>query len=641
MSECASNRASKSERQFCEASPPDSADPGWRVLAIRLAVFLLLLIGPVKFGSPTGLPEVPLFPNDPVLWLFFSWPPILFPLFAGALLLVSVFLLKAPQASPQVVSLLWFAVAIVSFLGFIHCGTYDLAILQCAHFFGLAAFSFAVFQLVEASPAAGRPLLGAIVVSTLLVAVYGYHQYFYGLQETRNYVYEQELATGYAINSELKARLGLNQVFSFFAISNSFAAHLILTLPLCAWAVAIYVWNCVPSRTLSVLGAVSMSILLGGILALSGSRAAFVSLAVALGFAGAVVIVKALSWRVPLRGRNVVLACSLAALCALISVVAVWLIITQSDKGKSSFSARSDYYQVAVELTVRHPWCGAGWGNFFHRYCEMKHFADEESPHNAHNFPLMMGAEAGVLGFCCALALLLIPILLLLLKFWRSDHEDGFRRYLPIAALVGWSAWALHNLMDVDIQIPTTCATATAILAIALLDGERRILPRLMPILRYWRVGALCVAAVAVVFPLWRLPAEAAYQNLNDLCSARPSSPDGFRSGVELWQVKERLSRCVELAPYSPYPWAVAGMWAQQQRMWDSGEEFYAEAVKRSPLRASYYYRLAMCQALQGDARKRAEARKNFDLAAKYFPFAYGEKALREKLLKSGIQGVQ
>ena len=632
--------AGKSQRAFRSATPqPSGQSTDTFVFPIRFGVFLLLLLGPIKFGSPTGLPEVPLFPMGTAMWLFFSWPPSLFPLLAGGLLLASSLLLKPPEDVMQLPALLWLATAIAALLGLVHCSTHDFSILQCAHFFGMAAFALVVFQLLENRPDIGKPLLGAVLIATALVAIYGYHQYFYGLQETRNYVYEQELKTGVRISKELRERLCINHIFSFFAISNSFAAHLILTLPVCAWGAAAYLWKALPSRLLSALGAMAVALFLGGALALTGSRAAFVSLACALGGGAMVAIIRQLASKDLRRNRKIFAVCATALCCLILAAGAAALIIAKFPKGTSSFSTRADYYRVGIELTLQYPFCGVGWGDFFHNYCTMKQFGGEESPHNAHNFPLMMGSETGLLGLLASVVLLLAPALLLLVKFWQSRDDEPVQRYLPLAVLTGWCAWSLHNLMDVDIQIPGTCATAIAIVGVALLDGNKMSVPffRNIPCIRHWRTAALCAAAVAVVLPLWRLPAEIAYQALSDLCAPQQMTAQEASTRVGVWEVREQLSTCAKLAPYSPFPWATAGAWAQQRGLWPLAEEFYSEAAKRSPMRASYYYRLAMSQALQGP-EKRDEARRNFAEASKLFPFAYGKDALREKLLKTGIK---
>ena len=570
-------------------------------------------------------------------WLFFNWPPILFPIFAGLLLLASAAMLK-PLRRVSLVPSLWLAVALTSVLGFVHCGTYDFAILQVAHFFGLAAFAFLVFQLFEARRDVALPLIGAAFAASMLSALDGYHQYFVGFEETRNYVYEQAQATGLKINEELSTRLGFNQVFSFFSISNSFAAHLILTLPVCVWAAAVFLWGALPSRALAITGASVTGCFLAGALALTQSRAAFVSFACSCGGAILLLFFKRLFAGVRTRRIKVLLGTAAVIVCSVVIAAAVFFVIVKTQKGTGSFSARADYYQVAVRLMAESPLTGAGWGDFFHSYCTMKRFEGEESPHNAHNFPLMMGSETGLFGFLCSLALLLATAALLAVKFWRSRDDGILRECLPLSVFAGWCAWSLHNLLDVDIQIPATCATAIVLVAAALLDGkdENDTPPSWMPRFLYGRAALACLALTAMALPLWRLPAEAVFQRLNDLCRPRPVV--GAGAGVEAgaWEVKDVLAECSRRAPYSPFPWATAGTWAQRQGSWSLAEEFYKEAIKRSPERASYYYHLGLSQAFQGTDRA-ADARASFAEAARLFPFAYGQQALREKLIKKGM----
>ena len=66
-----------------------------------------------------------------------------------------------------------------------------------------------------------------------------------------------------------------------------------------------------------------------------------------------------------------------------------------------------------------------------------------------------------------------------------------------------------------------------------------------------------------------------------------------------------------------------AANYAEQRHQWRKAEIYLAEALKRSPERASLYARIAEVQKKTG---KDFEAAKNMKRAAELFPNAYGKR---------------
>ena len=62
---------------------------------------LTVLILPLKLGGLTGVPETtPIYTADPFILLIITWPPLLFPLFAGILLLIALPLTRSNTCPP-------------------------------------------------------------------------------------------------------------------------------------------------------------------------------------------------------------------------------------------------------------------------------------------------------------------------------------------------------------------------------------------------------------------------------------------------------------------------------------------------------------------------------------------------------------
>jgi O-antigen ligase len=624
------------------------------LLAFFMSIFILLL--PLKFGNPAVLPEASYFPRSLPTWTFFSWPPILFSLISGIILFLTiVLLLNRPHRiyrdySNLAIPFLWIALSLVSLLGFIKSSCLDFAYLECIYLFGLTSFAFAIFRFLELASEPHRNwLIYAIVISSILIAVYGIYQYHYGLDETKNYVITNILEKGVTITSDFKNRLfdKNNLVFSTFAISNSFAAHLLLILPLCLWFVFEKTKNGFLKHALTIV----FAIILFYALFLTGSRAAFLSFFCA----GAL-----LMFILPFP-KKVKISCLVTGA---VIVCLVTLYFTRKGSMLDTINVRLDYYQVAFKMLVDNPITGGGWGDFFHNYTFLKDLANTEAPHMPHNFVLSMGSQAGILAFLCAIAILVYPVLVVMRRIYKA-HNRQFYRQFSFPLLLGWSAWSIHSLLDINIQIPATVATGILVSALMLLSNNNQpvdsditnthttfttFLNRLffrnwvrshlvtaqlrkaeksnilpfkikigLPIV--WTLLALILATTTIILSLNRISGDIALQNLNRLSSPFDITNLEFtKNKTPMKEINRSLKTCTTLLPYSPFPWAMAGNTARKRKLWKLSEKYYREAVLRSPKRAAFYYDLALAQFKLGKIK---QAVLNLKMAKKLFPFKY------------------
>ena len=119
---------------------------------------------------------------------------------------------------------------------------------------------------------------------------------------------------------------------------------------------------------------------------------------------------------------------------------------------------------------------------------------------------------------------------------------------------------------------------------------------------------------------LWQggrlIKTERAFTALNNLCDFRFKTREEAAS-ITPEQVNNALKKCIENSPRSPFPWATAADFMVPHGFTPQAEAYYKEAVKRSPERPSFYYRLYLIQFNQGKFR---EAETNLKKARELFP---------------------
>lgn len=188
---------------------------------------------------------------------------------------------------------------------------------------------------------------------------------------------------------------------------------------------------------------------------LSGSRAAFVGVAV-----GAIAI--SLTSRKHVRWF---------AAIVIVLAVGAWLVTQSAGRyqasAKTALSVRVDLARIALQITERHPWFGAGLAQF--PSASMRFVTPElvagfpETAHgeNAHNNYLQVLAELGIVGFAALVWAVLVPIAGAL----RESAASGDAR---LAAITGGlvalltSALAGHPWLTPPVWIATAIAFGLA-----------------------------------------------------------------------------------------------------------------------------------------------------------------------------------
>ena len=203
----------------------------------KILLLLLTFLLPLKFGSSALIPEMPMtYWKEPIAIVVASWPVLLFPLAAAAVLVLCILFLPEPELPVKELRLygvLWILTGTVSLTGWIHSTTWDFAAQNTAHLLGILCWALALIRTLETDRDFARYLTGAMFAG-LAVSVYSaFNQYFTGFEETLQYVKNQEARSGLSLlEGQFGSRLKEFRVSGDFSICNSYAGYLVLAFPL-------------------------------------------------------------------------------------------------------------------------------------------------------------------------------------------------------------------------------------------------------------------------------------------------------------------------------------------------------------------------------------------------------------------------
>lgn len=583
------------------------------ILPKALLVILTFLM-PLKFGSTIGIPEMPMsYWTEPLSILVASWPVMLFPAFSAAALALSILCLPKPRGrniNLRLYALLWGILAATSFVGWIHATTWDFAVQNTLHCFGLASYVFALCLTVEYDPSFVRSLFAAVIVGLVFSIWSALNQYFSGFEDTLKYIREKETKTGISIlDGQFGTRLRESRVAGDFTVCNSYAGYLVLVFPVligALWKIGGTVTPPLPAKLILALPAAGLFLFL---VKETGSRGAVLAL-----LAGIAFLVFAL--KLPRKIKLFLYALLPIGGIAFGLLVYFW-------RGFHSMMFRLDYFQASLKMMVLHPFAGVGWGEFFNDYLLLKNLVNDEAPHSPHNFVLTLGSQCGIFAFLMASAVLLFPLAAAVYRFSGSGKDDS-NRPLKAGLLFGLGAWTFHSMLELNYETPASVGLA-ALLGVLVLSVPTGI-PWTVRIPEKFFAGKistavflLTAATISAVTLLMSPRVTSAEMNYDLLYTStdRRFAPDPSKPPPDVQTVKDMLSRCEKR---SPFPYAAASTYLLQQGPYyvDDGLALLDEAIRLSPKRSAFYYRkYRILQMLPGRA---AEAEKNLEKARALSP---------------------
>lgn len=625
------------------------------IFAAECAAMALTFLSPLKFASIAGVPEMPgTYWKSVAGILFAAWPLNVFFLCSALLLGLCLLALAregrkraedAAEEEPfgraavsgetdkgplQWYATGWFLLVPVSYLGVVNASTWDFQAQMTVCCSGMACYVLSLFLLLERRPEFARGLLWSVLAASLFSAASGLYQYGYGFEATRQFLYDESLKTGLDLTTGagLEVRLEEQRVSADFAVCNVYAGYLASLLPVLLYAFWRFGEQYVEPPKLSrwVLSVPLCAVFLF-LLKETGSRGGVLALT---GGCFLLLFCMKMNWK-----------WRILSILLFFSAIAGFIVLVLSGRGFNSMFFRFDYFQAAFRMMAEHPFCGTGWGDFFHDYTTRKIMQNNEAPHTPHNMILLFGSQTGIPGFLLSSFLLLLPcacgVLLLRRagqwKQWKDNHEIQFAAVLTLGILI----WSLDSLIELNFETPGALATAAALSLILLsLPGIRKLKTGFVTLpflgkgkgkgkngnpgkyLHRLAFLALCILALLSFFTAARLIRfEMAFASLFESANPRYAQEDAQRFTTPD-QVVRLLERAVEAAPESPFPWAVASDFMLSRGNFELGELYLNETLRRNPLRAGFHFR--KYRLLHNLPGRELEAEEHLKRAQELFP---------------------
>jgi len=281
---------------------------------------------------------------------------------------------------------------ILLFAGVLHSPNPGAALPQFSDSATHALMLYALYHFCAGRGERVRMLLAVLAAAGAVEGAVGLWQYFVDLPQ----LLEKVQSGAVELKDELSSQLGLERIHSTriygtFAISNSYAAFLLLSTfatlacfpPKAAgsgkWALRLVVW-------VLALG------LQGAALVLSGSKGVVVSMGLAVLVLGADYLPQKPAMR--FAARALVWLCAIAIVVALIGGVFNWI---NRDKFGLSMTYRFYYWEAALNTFREQPLVGIGLSGFEDAICQNKPALGTWTRH-AHNDWLEFLCELGPLG---------------------------------------------------------------------------------------------------------------------------------------------------------------------------------------------------------------------------------------------------
>ena len=135
--------------------------------------------------------------------------------------------------------------------------------------------------------------------------------------------------------------------------------------------------------------------------------------------------------------------------------------------GATSAGARLDYWSAAVQTTVKNPLVGSGPGTFKNSYERIKS-PEAEMTRLAHNDYLEQFSDSGIPGGIFYSAWIVLTLVSIGRKIWKSEIHAGGPPTLPFAIFIGLLGWFVQGIGEFSLYIPALAWTAFTLLGCSL-----------------------------------------------------------------------------------------------------------------------------------------------------------------------------
>lgn len=448
-------------------------------------------------------------------------------------------------------------------------------------------------------------ILYVLMTAAVLVALYGLYQYFFGLQETRDWLVE----TGQIkhMPEKLISRLSGNRTFSFFIYPNALAGFFVLTIPviisltlksiinrkIARYCYFICVSACI---TLGFLIFVKNTLLffpaLGGIIL--SPLLCLVSFYLTFSKGGLVAFAAVILFFISfsllfLKDKKIKLFSFVSAIIIilLITFFSIGLYKVKGDKLGSpvaSALARINYWPPGIKMLEESPLIGVGPGVFGSIYPRYKLPHGEETQ-MAHNDYLQILAETGLLGFCFYIGCILTIFLSMARKIKCSDLRDG-ENILLFAIFIGFFGILVHSFFEFVLYVPGISSTMFFFAAIVL--AKSKVPSVRFPVERKWYVSGVIILAILIGFALCYRYSKAIVD-----------SDELYKQAIAVVQEKKLsaglklINRAIDVDPDNPQLWHFRGVVSEELRNYEKALVSYKKASELEPSMAFYHFLVA------------------------------------------------
>ncbi len=571
-------------------------------LCLRLLWCALVLMLPFRWNYAAGLAEMAFFPTNLWQWLLFTCQPhFLLSLLAGGLLLATLCIHRRPPplTAAAAIPALTLLPPLAGLAGLVNTTETAYAFQWHCHFLTIATVSWGIWWTSQNDRKLLPWLATTLALGALLTTLQGWTQHFGGLEENLREQMEFARHSGRPLGELMEAKMRQTRSLGSFGDPNAYAAQLLLACPFLAWGALRLGRRCRPAAAgMWLLGGAALLLSLGA-LVFSGSRGAI------LGALAGGVLAALAGWGNRLSRRGLL---ALLLLAALAGTAMVALLNHLSHRRLETVSVRLEYYRTAGEIFRRHPWTGAGLGEFYPWHLRLKGWEADEA-RDAHSLFFAQLAQCGVAGAGEALLRLLAP-LLLTLWLLRQARRNPQRTpgALAVAALGAWGAWTAHAMVQFNDMVVST-ATLAGFLGLLAFENAPAQCPPQRPACPpvAGRLLSLCLLLLALfsLAGLLRMPGERAFQEAED-AMLRPTASYAARKA--LW------IKAMEASPHLPAPARRLADMALSQGDLPATRMALAQLQERAPHRSATAFRLWRLALLEENPQEAAKAREQLAL---------------------------
>ncbi len=434
-------------------------------------------------------------------------------------------------------------------------------------------------------------ITACLVLAATIVSFYGIYQYFWGLDETRNWVLQQNIQ----FHPGVLSRLGINQAFSTFVIRNALAGYLLLILPLC---ISLFLVSKSFYRLLLSIAAASIILCLY----LTYSKGGW-GIFLILGLVSILILMYK-----KFRHKKRFYIVSIAAIVCLVIFSAMFLKIVDRTNmirdTSGSFKVRLNYWKACPGMVKDFPF-GSGIGTFGSIYPKYK-VPQAREVQLAHNSFLQLWTETGTLG--------ILSFLLVWIMFFR-DWRKTFRvAYVSIGMYMGCGAFLIHSLVDFDFYVPGISMNVW--LFIGIIEAQRHKGTKIIKIsslfaktiISIFLVLAVCIVSIILVRP--------------SIAEIHKDRAIGCLCGDNIRLAEEELETAIRFDKTNGQYYYLRGDILRREGRFEKAIANYRKAIERNKYMPHYHFALGKLLLMRGKGNSVMieEGIKEFEKTVKLYP---------------------